>query len=137
VAKVETRAAERRDRELAGEAGAAFEAPAEEPTTPEAAAPPAAPAPTTGDTMLATEADALPAESAARAVLDEAVDEPAIAARRMTEAIEASDAELEGVVHLTLTDFREGADRFNQLLISNGVQLVDQTPAPASVAAPA
>src|SRR5690606_3599911 len=45
VAKVEAGAAQRRDHELVGEPEAAFEAPADEPVTLEAAAQPAAPAP--------------------------------------------------------------------------------------------
>jgi anti-sigma factor RsiW len=138
VAKVDARAAERRDRAVVGDDVPAFEALEEESTTLEAAAAPAAPAPTADDRAMVAEADAPPAETAAGTVLGEAVDESAVAARRVTDAMAASEAELEGVVHLTLTDFRSGAERFNRLLVSNGVQFVDEQPeAPASVAAPA
>jgi hypothetical protein len=37
-----------------------------------------------------------------------------------------TDAEL-GIVHLTLTDLRTGTERFDRLLVSNGVQVLDDT----------
>lgn len=40
-----------------------------------------------------------------------------------TPARAAADTDL-GIVHLTLTDFRSGAERFDRLLASNGVQLL-------------
>jgi hypothetical protein len=88
------------------------------------------------DELSVVEAEPREAEAPAGAVRSELAGESAVAARRVVEEMAAADAELEGVVHLTLTDFRSGAERFNRLLISNGVQLVDgQASAPASVTA--
>lgn len=137
VAKIEVNDGEGRERELAAQPEAAFEAPEEEAPAMDAAVEPAPSAPVVEDRLMVAESDAPSAETAI-AVLDEAVDESA--ARRMTDAMAESDAELEGVVHLTLTDFRSGTERFNRLLLSNGVQLVDgepPVPAPASTVAPA
>lgn len=122
------------DKELSPEGMRQKETPALAPAAEPDPAALAAPAPPASDRALVAEANAPSAESAI-AVLDAAADESA--ARRMTEAMVNSGAELEGVVHLTLTDFRTGAERFNQLLISNGVQLVDeQPPPPAPMGAP-
>jgi anti-sigma factor RsiW len=142
IARVDDRVADApgdgRGRRIEADREAAFVARDEEAPALDAAAAPAVPA--TGDRLMVADADAPEAESAAGTVLREAVDDSAMAARRITDAMAATDAELEGVVHLTLTDFRSGTERFNRLLLSNGVQLVDEQVAaaePASAAAPA
>ncbi len=43
---------------------------------------------------------------------------------RVLDALIPVDAEL-GIVHLTLTDLRSGTERFDRLLVSNGVQVLD------------
>ena len=135
VAKVEVRGGEMRDRVAGVQPEAAFDAPAEsavheEVAAPEPAAAPATAAPPVADERLMADAPAM--ETPERAVRSEVVDESSVAARRlgdeMAATATAADAELEGVVHLTLTDFRSGAERFNRLLLSNGVQLVDGQP---------
>ena len=56
-------------------------------------------------------------------------------ARRAVGVADVVDTDVElGIVHLTLTDFRSGTERFNRMLISNGVQLVDDGSVTESVA---
>ncbi len=45
---------------------------------------------------------------------------------RVTDALASSNEEL-GIVHLTLADLRTGTEAFDRLLVSNGVQVVDET----------
>jgi anti-sigma factor RsiW len=130
---------ERRQRAVAADRDAAFEAPEEHATASESAAAPAAPAAVPDVGMMVAEGDSPPAGAAAGAVLGEVLDESAVAARTMADAVTANGAELEGVVHLTLTDFRSGSERFNRLLVANGVQLVDKPAVagePAAIATP-
>jgi anti-sigma factor RsiW len=46
----------------------------------------------------------------------------------VTDAFASSNEEL-GIVHLTLADLRTGTEAFDRLLVSNGVQVVDETSA--------
>jgi anti-sigma factor RsiW len=136
VASVDGRAAERRGQPRVDGADAAFEAPAGEAPALEAAAAPGEPS-AGGELAMDAEPAAPPADAVAGTVLGDTAGDVAVAARPMTEALAQSNAELEGVVHLTLTDFRAGTERFNHLLISNGVQLVDELAAAAELASAA
>jgi hypothetical protein len=134
VASARGDTAEQRQREFAVDRAAAFEAREEHVPMLEAAPAPAAPASAAGELATIAEApvsrvEASPAETPSAVALDTAIADSAVAAHEMTEAMAANDAELEGVVHLTLTDFRSGTERFNRLLASNRVQLVDEPPA--------
>lgn len=64
-------------------------------------------------------------DAAPEGALFDDVPEPEATIDRALDALAAENGEL-GVVHLTLTDLRAGAERFDELLISNGVQVIDE-----------
>jgi anti-sigma factor RsiW len=120
VAGVDVREGEARDRPAAERGELAFEAPATV-SAPEASAPPA-------------EEGALVADSQPTilgAPVEGTSDQPRVAGRAIDALTKAdaephTDAEL-GIVHLTLTDLRTGTERFDRLLVSNGVQVLDES----------
>jgi anti-sigma factor RsiW len=127
IAKVEVGGGELRDAAGPERADPAFEAPA----------PVAVPA-TVVEPVI--DAAAAPAEGMAvdeslreRDLEADAAAEPSQAVDRALDALATADAEL-GIVHLTLTDLRSGAERFDRLLLSNGVQVIDESAVAGRVA---
>lgn len=117
LAKVEVRGGELRDQPAVGRTIPAFEAP-ETPARVAASAPEAA-APAAEEVAVLDEG-----ASAGVALGAELVRSQPPVNGRTLDALTSTDAEL-GIVHLTLTDLRTGTERFDRLLLSNGVQVLD------------
>ncbi len=114
LAKVEVRGGEQRDQPAEERHTLSFEAP-------ETDVAPAATTPAAEEIAVVDDG-----ASAGVAIGSDLVQSELHMNGRSLDAITAADAEL-GIVHLTLTDFRAGTERFDRLLLSNGVQVLDDS----------
>ncbi|MDZ4657886.1 MAG: zf-HC2 domain-containing protein [Bythopirellula sp.] len=119
LAKVEVRGGELRDQPAVGRTIPAFEAP--ETSDGDAASAPEAVAPAAEEVAVLEEG----ASAGVALGTELARTQPPVNGRTL-DAFTKVDAEL-GIVHLTLTDLRSGTERFDRLLLSNGVQVLDDT----------